>query len=129
MVLLFYTFQNYEIYLLTEKYPSIGGYVYCVGNPIKHIDWWKTFKPQIKCSCSSINSSFNVFEPTFSVFEPPFNVFEPTFNVFERRFLLGSKTFLFSISNKKWWESLEFSPKDLTFVPDFNFQLKWMPYE
>ena len=71
-----------------------------------------------------MNSSFNVFEPTFNVFEPPFSVFEPTFNVFERRFLLGSKTFLFSISNKKWRESLEFSPKDLTFVPDFNFQLK-----
>ena len=41
-----------------------------------------------------MNSSFNVFESLFSVFEP-------TFNVFERRFLLGSKTFLFSISNKK----------------------------
>ena len=48
-----------------------------------------------------MNSSFNVFEPTFSVFEPPFSVFELTFNVFELRFLLGSKTFLFSISNKK----------------------------
>ena len=34
----YFTFQNYEIYLLTEKYPSIGGYVYSVGNPIKHID-------------------------------------------------------------------------------------------
>ena len=41
-----------------------------------------------------MNSSFNVFESLF-------NVFEPTFDVFERRFLLGSKTFLFSISNKK----------------------------
>jgi YD repeat protein len=23
---------------LAEKYPSVGAYVYCVGNPIKYID-------------------------------------------------------------------------------------------
>ena len=28
----------YGVDALTEKYPSNGGYVYCVGNPIKHID-------------------------------------------------------------------------------------------
>ena len=28
----------YGVDTLAEKYPSIGGYVYCVGNPIKHIN-------------------------------------------------------------------------------------------
>ena len=28
----------YGVDALMEKYPTIGGYVYCVGNPIKHID-------------------------------------------------------------------------------------------
>ena len=28
----------YGVDALAEKYPSIGGYVYSVGNPIKHID-------------------------------------------------------------------------------------------
>ena len=28
----------YGVDALAEKYPSIGGYVYCVGNPIKHIN-------------------------------------------------------------------------------------------
>ena len=28
----------YGVDALTEKYPTIGGYVYCVGNPIKFVD-------------------------------------------------------------------------------------------
>ena len=28
----------YGVDALAEKYPSIGGYVYCVGNPIKCVD-------------------------------------------------------------------------------------------
>ena len=29
----------YGVDALTEKYPSVGGYVYCVGNPIRYIDF------------------------------------------------------------------------------------------
>lgn len=28
----------YGVDPLTEKYPSVSGYVYCVGNPVKLID-------------------------------------------------------------------------------------------
>ena len=28
----------YGVDALTEKYPSIGGYVYCAGNPVKLVD-------------------------------------------------------------------------------------------
>ena len=28
----------YIFYPLAEKYPSVGGYVYCIGNPVKLMD-------------------------------------------------------------------------------------------